>query len=214
LAAVALVSGCGGDPGSLTGSGPGAPPDDGDPGGAAEEPDDPVEPVPVAPKQAPTFAETTLARARAWIAAGMPYCGGPNGGDDVICGGTCERDGAAESAEWDDYRSDCSGFVSWAWDLPAPGRVTKTFAPYDTEASVVISVDDLEPGDALNSGSHVMLFGGWVDEEAGKATILQESRCGTKASEKVVTFTPIGSSLLELSDGRQFHTIRYRGRKD
>jgi hypothetical protein len=209
LALGAWVTGCAADPEALTRQN--HPVDDGDPGGAptAEPPAAPPAPP---PKHDPTFAETTLSRARLWIAAEMPYCGGPNGGKDVICGGTCERSGTAENAEWDDYRSDCSGFVSWSWGLPAPGRITKTLAPYDTEESVEISVDELAPGDALNSGTHVMLFGGWVDKDKGTATILQESRCGTTASEKVSTFTPVSDSILEISDGRQFHTIRYRGR--
>jgi hypothetical protein len=185
--------------------------DDGDPGGAPADPAPPTAPAP-APKHDPTFAETTLTRAREWISASMPYCGGPNHGKDLICGGTCSRSGTAEKAEWDDYRSDCSGFVSWSWGLPAPGRITKTLAPYDTTESVVIDVDELAPGDALNSGTHVMLFGGWVDKAAGTATILQESRCGTVASEKVSTFTPIDASTLEISDGRQFHAIRYKSR--
>ncbi len=157
-----------------------------------------------------TFAETSLARARLWIDAKMPYCGGPNGGHDLICGGTCERDGTAEKAEWDKYRSDCSGFVSWAWGLKAPGRTTSTLAPYDTEESTLVKVDDLAPGDALNSGHHVMLFGGWTDKDAGKATILQESKCGTFASEKISTFKRIDDTTLQISDGRKFRTIRYK----
>jgi hypothetical protein len=208
LGVATLVMGCSSDPGSLTGDSP----TDGDPGGPAPEvPPSPATPAPPPPHD-PTFAETTLERARTWIAASMPYCGGPNGGKDVICGGTCSRSGSAENPEWDAYRSDCSGFVSWSWGLPAPGRITKTLAPYDTTESSVIEVDALAPGDALNSGEHVMLFGGWVDKAAGKATILQESRCGTVASEKVSTFTPIDTTTLEISDGRQFRAIRFKGR--
>jgi hypothetical protein len=202
LGAFLLVPGCAADPGSLTGG----PADDGDPDGPAPTPavDKPVE----SPAHDPSFADTTLARARQWIAAEMPYCGGPNGGKDLICGGTCERDGAAQSADWDVYRSDCSGFVSWSWGLDPPGRTTSTLAPYDTKESVLIKVDDLAPGDALNSGHHVMLFGGWTDADAGKAIVLQESRCGTVASEKVATFTRVDDTTLRISDGRTFRTIR------
>lgn len=160
-----------------------------------------------------SWSEETLARARLWIDAKMPYCGGPNGGKDVICGGTCDREGEAKNPDWDAYRSDCSGFVSWSWGLPPPGRTTSTLAPYDTSESVVIAVDDLAPGDALNGNGHVMLFGGWVDEKAGKATILQESRCGTVASEKVSVFTKVDATTLRISDGRTFRSIRYRKAK-
>lgn len=216
LAGLALVPGCSDDPGAPTGAGPGAGAGedgdgDGDPGGPPTAPavDKPVE----APAHDPTFGEKTLARARLWVAAKMPYCGGPNGGKDLICGGTCERDGAANNAEWDKYRSDCSGFVSWSWGLAAPGRTTSTLAPYDTTASVLIKVDDLRPGDALNGGQHVMLFAGWTDRDAGKATILQESRCGTVATEKVSTFTKVGDTTLRISDGRTFRTIRAKAAK-
>ena len=209
LAVISLVPGCSDDPGSLA---QGANPYSGDPGVDPKEPDPPTAPAPTAP--APphdaTFAERTVARAQQWIDAKMPYCGGPNGGEDVICGGTCSRSGTAKSSEWDDYRSDCSGFVSWSWGLPAPGETTRTLAPYDASVSTLIKVDDLAVGDALNGASHVMLFGGWADKAAGKATILQESRCGTTASEKIATFKVIDATTLQISDGRNFRPIRYK----
>jgi hypothetical protein len=214
LTAAALVPGCSDDPGSLTG---GVNPYAGDPGGGAEGDDEgdapgaSPTPGPAPPRDA-TFAEKTLQRARLWIDAQMPYCGGPNGGKDLICGGTCERTGVAKKPEWDKYRSDCSGFVSWSWELPAPGRTTRTLAPTDTTVSAVIAVEDLEPGDALNGGGHVMLFGGWADKAAGKALILQESRCGTAAHEKVVAFKIADATTLQVvSDGRRFRAIRFKG---
>jgi hypothetical protein len=195
----------------------GGTPYSGDPGVVdGNEPDPPpvtTAPPAPAPPHDPTFAERTLARAQQWIDAQMPYCGGPNGGKDVICGGTCSRTGAAKSAEWDKYRSDCSGFVSWSWALPAPGETTRTLAPYDTSVSTLITVDDLEPGDALNGSGHVMLFGRWADKAAGKAMILQESRCGTTAAEKIAVFKVIDSTTLKISDGRNFRPIRYKNAK-
>jgi hypothetical protein len=203
-----LGPGCSDDPDGLTGSRPYS----GDPGGAKDDDDDPpaAKPADPAPPKDATFSEQTLARAREWIDAKMPYCGGPNGGKDLICGGTCVREGTAKSAEWDKYRSDCSGFVSWSWGLPPPGRTTSTLAPYDATASSVIPVADLDPGDALNGKGHVMLWGGWVDEKAGKALILQESRCGEIAHEKIATFKKIDETTLEISDGRRFRSIRYK----
>jgi hypothetical protein len=211
LGATGLAAGCSADPGALTG---GPPPLEGDPSGKPDDDDDddaPKATPPPAPPTPPSFSEKTLARARLWIDAKMPYCGGPNHGKDLICGGTCTRTGTAASAEWDPYRSDCSGFVSWSWGLPAPGRTTATLAPKDTTLSVVIAVGDLAPGDALNGTGHVMLWGGWVDEKAGKALILQESRCGTLASEKIATFTKVDASTLQISDGRKLRSIRYKG---
>ena len=75
--------------------------------------------------------------------------------------------------------------------------------------STLITVDDLAVGDALNGSGHVMLFGGWADKAAGKATILQESRCGTDAGEKISTFKVIDATTLQISDGRNFRPIRY-----
>ena len=204
LAIASVVPGCSDDPGSLN-QGPG-----GDPDGPTTLPPS-TAPAP-APSHDPSFADKTLSRAREWIDAKMPYCGGPNGGHDLICGGTCERSGTAENTAWDDYRSDCSGFVSWSWGLPPPGRTTKTLAPNDMAVSVVISVDDLAAGDALNSSEHVMLFGGWVDHAKGTALVLQESHCGTTASEKIATFKKIDATTLQISDGRNFRTIRYKNR--
>jgi hypothetical protein len=193
----------------------GANPYAGDPGGS-DDPDQPDPPA-TAPAPAPphdaTFAERTLARAREWIDADMPYCGGPNGGKDVICGGICSRTGTAKAPEWDKYRSDCSGFVSWSWGLGAPGETTRTLAPYETTVSSLITVDELEPGDALNGTGHVMLFGGWADKTAGKANILQESRCGTTAHEKIAVFTVVDTTTLQISDGRKFRPIRYKNAK-
>ena len=201
-----LVPGCSDDPGALTHAG--------DPGGGDPDstPDDPapVQTAPAAPAHDASFSERTLTRARQWIDVAMPYCGGPNGGKDVICGGTCSRSGSAKSAEWDKYRSDCSGFISWSWGLAPPGQTTRTLAPYSTTVSSLIAVDDLAPGDALNGSGHVMLFGGWADKAAGKALILQESRCGTSAAEKIAVFKTIDATTLQISDGRNFRPIRFK----
>lgn len=198
-----LMQGCSDDPGSLTGGQA----DSGDPGPV---PTEPLGDASTTPPASTSFGELAVSRARLWVRAKMPYCGGPNGGRDVICGGTCKRGGTAENKEWDDFRSDCSGFVSWAWNLDAPGRTTSSLAPYDSEESDLIDVDELEPGDALNSGHHVMLFAGWTDKAKLKATILQETECGTVASEVVSSFTKMGPTTLKISDGRIFRSIRYK----
>lgn len=99
-----------------------------------------------------SFGEKAINRGREWVTAGMPYCGATNGSTDPLCNyQVCNRAGTAQNADWDLYRSDCSGFVSYAWNLPAPGLTTIGFAPYDDSASVVINIHDLAPGDALNA---------------------------------------------------------------
>lgn len=67
------------------------------------------------------------------------------------------------------YRSDCSGFVSAAWNEPPPGAVTQDFPCYQIDAS------DLQLGDALlNPSEHVAMFVGWDDN--GNPTVVEE--CG------------------------------------
>lgn len=214
--AVLLVPGCEEDPDTLTGGRGRWAPYSGDPGSVESNGEPPAEdtvtlaPTEPAPPKDLTFAEKTLARAREWITVEMPYCGGPNGGQDVICGGTCDRDGETQRPEWDAYRSDCSGFVSWAWSLPSPGGTTRTLAPYSTKLSTLITVAELAPSDALNGSGHVMLWGGWIDEQAGTALILQESKCGQVAHEKPMTFKKIDATTLQSSDGRRFRPIRLK----
>jgi hypothetical protein len=130
--------------------------------------------------------EEILARAREWVQVGLLYCGTTYGKYDSSCGYTCDRQ---QNAEWDPYRSDCSGMVSWAWGLPPPGPSTAGFAPYGGSQSFVIAPADLQPGDALNDRTdtagklhhHIMLFAGW--DQPGVARIIQESNCGKPASE-------------------------------
>jgi hypothetical protein len=145
-----------------------------------------------------------VARAREWVNVQMPYCGGPNGGADVLCGGTCVRTGASANAAWDAYRSDCSGLVSYAWGLPAPGRITSTLPAVSQE----ISGWDLEPGDILNNSYHVVLFSGWVNRDAGTARVIHEPDCGRVASEVTVQLGLGSGSYVTLwSDG--YTALRY-----
>ncbi|MFI6941801.1 peptidoglycan-binding protein [Streptomyces sp. NPDC050418] len=97
-----------------------------------------------APK--PVTRAEIIRRAKAWVAAEVPY--GLN---------TYWRDG---------YRQDCSGFVSMAWNLGS-NQWTGTLGRF----GVRISRDQLQPGDILlfhnpadpTRGSHVTIFGGWTD---------------------------------------------------
>lgn len=130
-------------------------------------------------------------RARAWVDAGMPYCGGVNNGTDYICGGICDRPASAEKPEWNAYRSDCSGLVSYAWGLSTygGGRRTWEFAPFDTSVSYTINAHDLQPGDALNSlyddiySQHIILFAGWVDKASGLMRVIEEANCDQTARD-------------------------------
>ncbi|MEU1287962.1 hypothetical protein ABZ449_27535, partial [Kitasatospora sp. NPDC005856] len=87
-----------------------------------------------------------LARAQYWYnqRANIPYSQGGNYPD---------QQGAS-------YRTDCSGFVSMAWHLSAPGLSTKGLPGVSHE----INRSDLRPGDVLNDyEDHVILFEKWQD---------------------------------------------------
>ncbi len=97
--------------------------------------------------------QAVVGRAARWMQKGVPY----------------------NQQGWvDDYRSDCSGFVSYAWGLDQ-SYVTWTLP----EVSRRIAKNDLQPGDIiLNTARHVILFAGWANgahtayvgyEEAGSA---------------------------------------------
>lgn len=109
------------------------------------------------------------------------------------------------------YRSDCSGLVSSAWDLPPPGHTTYSFAggPWDDGQSYLIDASDLKPGDALNypgdfsqGTGHIMLYvsgdywSGWVE-------VYEEYQTGMPATHR---WRSIDTSL--------YLPIRYIGIED
>ncbi|UQX02609.1 FG-GAP-like repeat-containing protein [Streptomyces sp. RerS4] len=90
-----------------------------------------------------------IARAKSWVGIGLDYnWGGRHGG----------------------YRTDCSGFVSMAWDLDA-SLTTDSFEPRGEVHS--IGKADLKAGDALldndsGAGGHVVLFEKWANSDKTK----------------------------------------------
>lgn len=70
------------------------------------------------------------------------------------------------------WRTDCSGFVSMAWNLRRSDGDTGTGTGQLPEVLERIEKDDLKPGDALlitpgangQSYGHVVLFNGWTDD--------------------------------------------------
>jgi MYXO-CTERM domain-containing protein len=155
-----------------------------------------------------------LARADEWVHAKLLYCQSPNGADDSIdpsCPSTCVRE---SNPQWDPYRSDCSGFISWAWGLPPPGRTTDDFAPADTTVSYAINGHDLQPGDALNlPGDHVVLFVSWVTV-GSEANFYEEPGCSA-TPDYAHAFTSAvsisGSQVAIAYEGLTFTAIRYTG---
>ena len=159
--------------------------------------------------------DDAIARAEEWVHAKLHYCQSANHepDGDSSCSSVCERH---DNSKWDPYRSDCSGLVSWAWNLPAPGRTTLGFAPFETDITHAISASDLQPGDAINNSDHVMLFKHW-DTKNHKATFIEEPGCSsaTPYAHEVTTDVSISGSRIHVSEnGMTFTAIRYHGVSD
>ena len=129
-----------------------------------------------------------ISRAREWVGAELHYC---QAAYDVVDGdnscwaweGPSHRCHRESNDAWNAYRSDCSGFVTFAWGLPAVGDggyVTGDFAPFDNSFSHVIAPDDLQPGDALNkvTNEHIVLFESWIDK-GHSARFMEEPGCSS-----------------------------------
>jgi hypothetical protein len=153
-----------------------------------------------------------IARAEQWVNAKLQYCQAPNHQRDydTACSTYCNRQ---NNSVWDPYRSDCSGFVSWAWGLPSPGRVTGQFAPFQNDITKTIQASSLREGDAVNltAGGHIMLFKAWTI--AGKqATFLEEPGCSSSqpyARQFTSNVTINGTSIYVVDHGESFTAIRY-----
>jgi MYXO-CTERM domain-containing protein len=184
------------------------------PGDAALRPDAPEQTaLAVAAQSGPVTRSQVIANAEQWVAAQLQYCQSPNGkpDPDTSCSSTCMRE---SSPQWDPYRSDCSGFVSWAWELPPPGLVTSTFAPFDTSESSVIQCADMQPGDAANrdpNTGHIVLFKQWTTKGT-EAIFIEEPGCSSStpyAHEFQSAVTCSGSSASIAYEGDTFTAIRY-----
>jgi hypothetical protein len=100
----------------------------------------------------------------------------------------------------EEYRTDCSGFVSMCWELGAPGKTTKDFGKAGSKTQKLDSYDKLVPGDGfVLAGQHSFLFLGWNDAEKKGACVLEQSstkndmqfRVRTQAGLKKDGFVPI-----------------------
>jgi hypothetical protein len=157
-------------------------------------------------------SEDAVARAEQWVAVSLKYCQAPNHGrdDDDACSTYCNR---YSNPAWDPYRSDCSGLVSWAWGLAAPGRTTYQFAPFVNDLSSAIPAGSLRAGDAVNNADHIMLFKEWL-VNGQRAVFIEEPGCATAityAHELTSNVSINGSSIYVAAHGTSFTAIRYRG---
>ncbi|MFI6683187.1 peptidoglycan-binding protein [Streptomyces sp. NPDC050485] len=126
-----------------------------------------------------------LARAQAWVDAGIPY---------------------SMNAFHQGYRTDCSGFVSMAWAL-GDSHWTGDLHEY----GVRITKEELQPGDMLlrhnddnpERGSHVVLFAGWANAEHTRYEVMEE----TPSYGAVKRTIPYAYS----SNGSSYVPYRYKG---
>lgn len=82
-----------------------------------------------------------VARAQVWVTKDVPY---------------------SQSATFDGYRTDCSGYISMAWGLTRPGLTTYSLR----RVGDFITKPQLRRGDLLLSPTtHVVLFEKWADAE-------------------------------------------------
>ncbi len=166
---------------------------------------------PVASSSSDITTTDVISRAQQWVNAKLLYCQSANHAHDydTACSSTCNRE---NNAQWDPYRSDCSGFVSWAWGLPAPGRVTSQFAPADNSVSHAIQATNLQPGDALNyPADHIILFVKWITPNK-EAEFYEEPGCSSStpyAHSFTSTVTINGSSVYVSYEGMTFTSIRF-----
>jgi hypothetical protein len=166
---------------------------------------------------------TVLANGEQWVNAKLHYCQAAYGmvDYDSSCWAwegpshVCARQ---SNAAWNAYRSDCSGFITWAWGLPPVGDggyVTSDFAPFATGFSQVIQASELLPGDAANktAGGHIVLFRQWVTP-GSEAVFLEEPGCSSSepyAHEFTSAVTLSGSSIYIAYEGESFTAIRWKG---
>jgi len=166
---------------------------------------------------------TVVARGMEWVNAELHYCQAAHNAVDYDSScwaweGSSHRCDRESNAAWNAYRSDCSGFVTWAWGLPPVGDggyVTSNFAPYSTAFSHTIQGSALQPGDALNKtpDEHIILFKEWVSP-GHSAVFMEEPGCSSAmpyAHEFTSNVSVSGDRVYVDYEGATFYAIRYNG---
>lgn len=119
------------------------------------------------------------------------------------------RIGYSQSATTNGYRDDCSGFVSAAWGLDGPGL--NTYGLMGSGVSHQITKDDLQPGDAMIAGDHVVLFGGWADSSHTKYIALEDNGSQGTVSHVIPYPYYSGDAAHERAMGKPYLPYRRNG---
>jgi len=134
----------------------------------------------IATKAADVFAtlvasqirDAIIRRANSWVVAQVPY---------------------NQEDTHDDYRTDCSGFVSYAWQLQENGHpVSPDTVALGQYWTIDISFKELQSGDIVNnekSGDygHVVIFSRWLDDSHSKFEAYEENWSMGKAIISTLT---------------------------
>jgi hypothetical protein len=111
------------------------------------------------------------------------------------------------------YRTDCSGFISMAWKLPASFSTSYACCTASSPLFERISCDDLEPGDSLvtRTTGHILLFHSWQNQASSnrRMTIWEESGHAKGTIERTYEMQTPGSSFD--SNIRITGTTRWKG---
>jgi len=162
-----------------------------------------------------------VSRGEEWVNAKLHYCQAAHNAvdfDSACWGfeGSSHRCDRQSNAAWNAYRSDCSGFVTWAWGMPPVGDggyVTSDFAPFSNKFSHTIDGHNLLPGDALNktNNEHIILFKKWTNP-GHTAVFMEEPGCSSSqpyAHEFTSNVSISGDKVFVSYEGATFYAIRY-----
>ena len=116
-----------------------------------------------APKKAKTIhRETVISRSKYWVKKRVPY---------------------SQRRYFRGYRQDCSGFVSMAWRL-GRSHTTRTLP----RVAKRVPVKHAQPGDAVLSRGHAVIFAGWKNKSKRTFYAYAEPSWGGHAHKKVKKF--------------------------
>ena len=88
------------------------------------------------------------------------------------------------------YRTDCSGFVSMAWLLPASAGTSYFCCDTSERMFFDVPCNTLQPGDALvtTGRGHIILFHSWIDRSTGDFYAWEESGHAAGTIERIWRF--------------------------
>jgi hypothetical protein len=113
-----------------------------------------------------------IANAQAWVNQKVPYSQTPQ-------------------PQYGGYRTDCSGYVSYAWGLPPPGYITETLP----QVASPITKAELLPGDImLLTTEHTCIFDAWTDSTQTSFVEYAEHTFGQDASRDTQLYSYFSNS--------------------